>query len=131
VRPGIDFALTEIVHCKSRQEIGVREASEFCAERFLSRVLSLSVAPVFVVYGAHARIALERMFPQAGERLTEDLWRIMIGCRERLIVFLPAPAAFKGPKNLLERLGPEGLKELRAHLANRSILVPCGTNSLP
>ena len=38
VRPGVDYALTEIVHCKSKSEIGVAEARKRCVPRYLRRV---------------------------------------------------------------------------------------------
>ena len=39
VTPGMDYALTEIVHCKSRNEIGVKHAQVECVESYLLRVL--------------------------------------------------------------------------------------------
>src|SRR5258708_28952120 len=35
IEPGIDFALTEVVHCKSRKERGVAEARDECSDRYL------------------------------------------------------------------------------------------------
>ena len=49
--PGKDYALSEIVHCKSRNEQGVREALSFCAERYLERLLQCSGAVVIVLVG--------------------------------------------------------------------------------
>ncbi len=53
--PGDDFALTEVVHCKSPMGAGVKEAREFCSGRYLERVLSVSAARVLIVYGDHAK----------------------------------------------------------------------------
>lgn len=58
VRPGIDYALTEVVHCKSRDEIGVADAKPRCMERYFHKVLSLSRAKVIVALGDHAKDAL-------------------------------------------------------------------------
>ena len=49
--PGIDFALTEVVHCKSRQEKDVAAAMGTCAERWLCPVLAQSEALVVVLLG--------------------------------------------------------------------------------
>ena len=49
--PGQDYALSELVHCKSRNEQGVREALSFCTERYLGRLLQCSGAVVIVLVG--------------------------------------------------------------------------------
>lgn len=52
---GRDYALTELVHCKSRNNIGVPEAADRCQTMWLERVLAVSVAQVVVVLGANPR----------------------------------------------------------------------------
>jgi uracil-DNA glycosylase len=47
--------MTELVHCKSRQEVGVKEAVNFCERRYMSRILEESPANVVVVLGKHAK----------------------------------------------------------------------------
>ncbi|MFD6894106.1 hypothetical protein ACFWB0_06085 [Rhodococcus sp. NPDC060086] len=37
--PGIDYALTEVVHCKCEREFGVAQARHTCATRYLPKVL--------------------------------------------------------------------------------------------
>jgi hypothetical protein len=66
--PGSDYALTEIVHCKSRDEVGVVSATRECLPRYLRRVLALSPAALIIVYGAKARNAVRSEFdyPDAG-----------------------------------------------------------------
>ena len=46
--PGVDYALTELVHCKSRQELGVLEALDKCTSLYLEKVLTVSGAPILV-----------------------------------------------------------------------------------
>jgi hypothetical protein len=48
VRPGHDYALTEVVHCKSARERGVSKALMPCATRYLEAVLAVSPARVIV-----------------------------------------------------------------------------------
>ena len=88
VRPGHDYALTEIVRCKSRGEVGVADAAATCIERHLGPTLELSGAQVIVGIGAHARRALAsylRFGSTAGVQRCEpeiarDLW---FSCRIR------------------------------------------------
>jgi hypothetical protein len=53
-RPGVDYALSEIVHCKSMGEVGVTSALNFCAGLYLVRLLSCSGAAVVVLVGKKA-----------------------------------------------------------------------------
>jgi hypothetical protein len=117
VRPGIDFALTEIVHCKSRNEIGVSEAREFCSDRYLQRILCVSAARVLIVFGDHAREAVWRYLKLSfgiSEQgvLTEP---VIIENISRIFVFLPHPNA-RGPKKTLKDNLETGLDLLRDHV---------------
>jgi hypothetical protein len=62
VEPGRDYALTEIVHCKSRRNEGVKQALSECADRYLSRVLFHSHAKVIVCLGVLVRRILTEKF---------------------------------------------------------------------
>ena len=54
-KPGTDFALTELVHCKSEKEKGVAKAHLACAEHWLDRVIQVSAAAIIVLMGWQAR----------------------------------------------------------------------------
>jgi hypothetical protein len=56
--PNADHVLTEVVHCKSRDEEGVAKASSTCAKLYLGRILKLTPAPVLVVVGSLAHQCL-------------------------------------------------------------------------
>lgn len=58
--PGIDFALTEVVHCKSVHEIGVADAAPVCEQFLVRDVLCASPAKVVVCLGVHADAAVKR-----------------------------------------------------------------------
>jgi len=62
IEPGTDYAVTEIVHCKSRDEAGVDDAASKCAETHLASVLNLSSAVVIVCLGNFAEAAVRRHF---------------------------------------------------------------------
>lgn len=113
--PGVDFALTEIVHCKSRKEEGVNEAQDFCSERYLKRVLSISAAKVLIVYGKPAREAIHRCLGPV-----MNLSLVAVGNCQRMLVFLPGPNA-RGPRKTLEaNIGQDGLSRIRTHLIGQS-----------
>ena len=50
--PGIDFCITELVHCKSRGEVGVSRAFPECAKLHLNKVITLSNACLIIVFGS-------------------------------------------------------------------------------
>ncbi len=55
IKPGVDYALMEIVRCKSRDEYGVNEALDVCADKYLRRTLELSNARVIIAIGDKSR----------------------------------------------------------------------------
>lgn len=50
-----DICMTEIVHCKSKGEQGVSNASGTCSEKYLAKILQLSGSLLVLVGGAKAR----------------------------------------------------------------------------
>jgi hypothetical protein len=114
--PGIDFALTEVVHCKSRNEMGVKESQDFCSQRYLERVLSVSVAKVLIVYGKPAKDALHRRLGHLMTPQPQGLSLASIGDSPRMLVFLPHPNERGSKKSLKDNVGDDGLSLIRAHL---------------
>ena len=55
VKPGKDYALTEVVRCKSVKQYGVAEALSTCTQMYLKPTLDASAATVVVVLGKCAR----------------------------------------------------------------------------
>jgi hypothetical protein len=92
--PGVDYALSEIVHCKSRNEVGVQEALNQRAGRYLMKLLSCSRADVLVLVGRKTLnywnlLGMESSLPRVPDRDGTDPQQI--AGRERRVVFLPAP----------------------------------------
>ena len=112
--PGIDFALTEVVHCKSRDEIGVDEALQTCVETWLSKVLAVASAEVVVLFGAHARDAFHCVY--ATPRRLGYLGPHNIEGRQRLVLQLPHPNARTRRVNCYP-LSDTDLLAVRTHLA--------------
>jgi hypothetical protein len=89
VEPGTDYAMTEVVHCKSRKEIGVAAARDHCADRWLDEVLTTSAARLVVILGDQAHTAFIHL---GVEPLA--FWspvEVAIGGRTRLVLLARHP----------------------------------------
>lgn len=53
--PTQNYALTEVVKCKSKKEEGVKDASATCIEKWMQKVMDVSPAKIVVIIGAPAR----------------------------------------------------------------------------
>lgn len=111
--PGDDYAITEIVHCKSRQEAGVREALDECAGRYLHRVLEVSAARVLVAIGDKAWNLLTTLLSIRGQGPL--IGPVVVGGTGRLLVALGHPAGSK-PKKLSTCLSAEQQQQVREFL---------------
>lgn len=111
VVPGTDYAMSEVVHCKSTKEIGVGDAAATCIDEHFEKMMSVAAARVIVAVGGFAQ---RRIFggPAPDEPVDMDL-----GGRRRLVVGLAHPNAFGDGKTLLNRYGELGLENLRRILS--------------
>ncbi len=117
VEPGTDYALTEVVHCKSKSEIGVREAEDFCASRYFSRIVSVSGARIIVVLGKPARKVFETELGFPKEGIMHGPTRL--SGRERIVTFLPHPNA-RGPRTFAKCVPENKLETIRAFLSHNN-----------
>ncbi len=108
--PASDYVLTEVVHCKSRDEIGVASAADTCACRFLDRVLTLSDAGVVAIVGTKAHDQLRDLLDLPAPPYVVS--RELAG-RQRWVTFLWHPAGFKGPKKFGGLYSTAQLRTLR------------------
>ena len=53
--PHHNYAITEIVHCKSKDAKGVKEASSFCIEKWMGPIFITSPAKVVILLGSKVR----------------------------------------------------------------------------
>ena len=110
---GSDFALTELVHCKSEGEKGVAKAHLTCAGRWLDRVLQVSGASIIVLLGRRARDhCAARWHLDKAQRVHFD---VPVSGGERAVLILPHPNA-RGPRKVADFVTPEELARLRALL---------------
>jgi hypothetical protein len=114
-RPGIDYALTEAVHCKSRGEVGVARAAEECVPRYLEPVIAASAARVVVCLGRTAEMAAWRQFKLPYR--ASIVGPITIGSRPRYFAFLPHPNA-RQPRTFSDRLSAREVQTLRKFLGS-------------
>ena len=111
--PGHDYALSEVVHCGSQHEIGVRAAATQCVARYLNRVMAISPATVVVVVGAVARDIVRASVPG----LAPDqscVGPIGWSGRERWVLMLPHPNARRVPKGVAAYLGSSAASDMAA-----------------
>jgi hypothetical protein len=109
--PGHDYALTEVVHCKSSREQGVVAARDPCAQRFLAPVIAQARACLLVGLGAHARDVLgARLRLRPGKCVHGPL---PIAGRTRMVVLLPHPN-FRGGRTFGGNVTPDELARVRA-----------------
>lgn len=91
LKPGQDFAITEVVHCKSRNELGVQAAISECVKMHWESTMRVAGARVVVVLGDVARRALLLESASMPQRCD---W---FG-RSRYVAWLPHPNARKKRK---------------------------------
>ena len=113
--PGTDFALTELVHCKSPRQEGVAKAHLTCARRWIDHVMQASGADIVVLVGQHAR---DHCVARWGLDKTERVnFGVSVGGKERAVVILPHPNA-RQQRKVKALVTPEQLKGLRELLAD-------------
>ncbi len=108
--PGTDYAISEVVHCKSRGEEGVLEAAQTCYSTHMASVFSVAAAPVVVALG---KIAREQLLG-AGAEIPSSPREMELGGRVRSVVFLPHPNARGDEKSLAAHYSAADLDKLRA-----------------
>ena len=111
--PGTDFALTELVQCKSTGEQGVARAHLTCAGRWLDWVIKACGADIIVLLG---RLARDHCAARWGLDKSQPVhFGVATPGRERAVVILPHPNA-RGKRKVENFVNPEQLQRLRALL---------------
>jgi hypothetical protein len=113
VVPGRDYALTEVVRCKSLRENGVQEARDECARRYMIPTLQASGAVVIVTLGKVAEKYARRDLMRFEGSVSPPT---VIAGRERVIAVLPHPNA-RMKRSCAECLSDPDVALLRARLA--------------
>ena len=110
---GKDYAITEMVHCKSNNEAGVRNALSHCSRKWLPAIMEQSGAAIIVLLGDHPRDAAVGLWGlDASQRVQFD---VPIAGRNRAVVILPHPN-FRGKRKIEDYVGQQELEQLRSKL---------------
>jgi hypothetical protein len=98
---GHDLCLTEVVHCKTRNEkdksnkpVGLEEALFSCAGKYLERIVTLSEANMFVISGKVARTAVTT--PAKWQPKSQIEWDLDVDRFGQLPKFRGIPSAHLG-----------------------------------
>ena len=105
---GEDFAITEVVHCKSTREQGVKEARELCVQRWMEPVIERCAAKVIVVLGQPAKRVCSACWNLDGTRRVH--FDVSTPGKDRTVVFLPHPNAREKRKLLHHTTDQERLR---------------------
>lgn len=116
-RPGKDYALTEIVHCKSRNMIGVASALDECSKRYLNKVLEISGADIIALIGKKVGDRFRSALKVSDD--TKLVGPRSLAGRERLILFLAAPGSNK-PRVINKVFTSDEIRLIRNTLERRS-----------
>ena len=138
--PSRNYALTEVVHCKSRNEEGVKEAGPVCIDMWMDRILKESPARILVIVGGKVRDAFAK--PKLGVtenfgsgkhyakmtqlgRALRDIQVIGGSSDRRIVIFNYHPAAREGqfPQKYLILFGEEIVAWLQ-NIANGKLNIP-------
>ena len=112
--PGDDYALTEVVHCKSKTDDVATSAVGNCVDKYLSKILEISPAKVIGVMGAKAGAVFAELLNV--DRQIGEIHMATLGNRQRNVVFLGGPGADPHPKSFGSACAPEDVERLRACL---------------
>jgi hypothetical protein len=103
--PARNYAMTEVVHCKSTRNIGARAAARTRAGLYLHDVFALTIAPIVVVMGQVARRVITGMIP--GLPAPPDTRPLAdLGGRRRIFLFTGQPGSNE-PRIIARLYAPE------------------------
>ena len=104
---GKDYAMTEIVHCKSRDEEGVQDAMDTCANKFLDKIIKISKAKIIICLGKKTADVVKRRYEiETTEMFFEN------SAMDKVFLFLPHPNA-REERNLNKILTHDELENLK------------------
>jgi hypothetical protein len=96
--PSRNYVMPEVVHCKSRHEIGVAAAARTCAQRYLDDIVRLSAAPLIAVVGKAADATLTAWLSWLPE--PPYITSAELGGRPRTLVYVSHPSSWGEPKTI-------------------------------
>ena len=90
VEAGKDYAITEVVHCKSRNKKGFDKAVDECGGKWIEKIIAKSGSRVIMALGP-ARYWLRKHYNISDEKQFYD--PLFISGRERAVLFVGSPGS--------------------------------------
>lgn len=118
--PSSDYALTEVVRCKSQDEIGVAAAAPRCIGNYLDETLRICPAPLVVIVGSKSRDRSRGPFelpPGFGMNYTAAADSVHVrtaGGRPRVVLYLPHFTGMEPNRTFAERFNGGEVEVLRS-----------------
>jgi len=112
IEPGTSYVISEVVHCKSKEEAHVKDALKPCTSNYLYDLVACSAARIVVCMGGYAKQAVCDVFDFNPK--DARLYPKLINGIEKWFAFLPH-TNFRGPRTF-ERVMPKELPVLRSAL---------------
>jgi uracil-DNA glycosylase len=116
--PGIDYCLTEIVHCKSNNEKGVGKAVVVC-NKYLKKIIKLSPASFLMIVGRTAQKSFCEQYKLEKYLNKKVSDPVIIEGKERLMYFIPAPNARGIKKKMNYYLEEKDIKIIKNWILNK------------
>ncbi len=116
--PGVDYAVTYAVHCRTEGELGVRRAATVCPDRYLRRIVAAARrAHVLVALGPHAAGAVHDVL---GVGIGNDVRHVgpgrVVGL-DRHVLYLDHFGGYGAIKDVAAAVDAYPLHEIRESLA--------------
>jgi hypothetical protein len=106
VIPGKDYCITEVVHCKSIKEKGVKESLEQCFNNYFEKKMKISSAKLVICLGKSASNKIKEKY-----KINEDEIG-PIDIENKKIIFLPHPNS-RGRKKIEDFFDDKTIKILK------------------
>ncbi len=116
--PGVDYAVTYAVHCRTEGELGVRRAATVCPDRYLRRLVAAARrAHVIVALGPHAAAAVHDLL---GVQIGNDVRHVgpvRVEGLDRHVLYLDHFGGYGAVKEVASAVDPFTLRAIRELLA--------------
>lgn len=111
---GQEVCITEIVKCKSRNELGVIQSADECAKKYLASTLKVSGAKVFIIVGSIAKRYFKKYYKI--DDSVQGYINIKIASKPRHVIFLPHPNSRLKNKTIISNVDASILKLIQKDL---------------
>ena len=116
--PGVDYAVTYAVHCRTQGELGLRPAMTVCPDRYLRRVVAAARrAVVLIAVGPHAGAAVREVLGVAVSDDVRHAGPVHVEGLDRHVVYLDHFGGYGSAKEVATAVTAADFGMLRRALA--------------